>query len=164
MKPFLLLLLAAAPMSTFASVVPTEFAVSPDKSFFQPVEAFRAGDRLQVQSPFLHEDDLVALGRCRNADCTDLDFVRVWTSHRRHELRDYVSIQRDGHYIFFANTVPRSLPDFQRHGCFRSAPLRKVCSQSTRMAITDVKVSPEAYRVRFSSDSWFWVRKIRSAT
>jgi len=164
MKAFLLPLLAAMPFSAFTSVVPTDFAVAPDKSFFQPVEHLHAGDRLQVQSPFLHEDDLVALARCRDPDCTDLDIVRVWTSHRRHQMHDYVNIQHDGQYIFFANNVPWALPSIERQGCIRAAPLRKVCSGSKRMAITDVKESPEAYRVRFSSDSWFWVRKIRSAT
>jgi len=163
MKIFLLLLLAMS-TSASASVVPTDFAVSPDKTFFQPVEPLHAGDRLQVQSPFLHEDDLVALGRCLDPDCTKMDIVRVWTSHRRHQVRDYVNIQHDGNYIFFANNVPWSLPAVERHGCFGSAPLRKVCSGSKRMAITDAKDSPDAYRVRFSSDSWFWVRKIRSAT
>lgn len=163
MKVFSLLLLAAMPAFAFAATVPTDFAVSADKSYFQPVEPLRAGDRLQVQSPFLHEDDLVALARCRDPDCTDLDIVRVWTTHRRHEMRDYVTIQHEGKYIFFADAVPRTLPDFERRGCFRSAPLRKVCSQSRRMAITDVKQSPDVFRVRFSSDSWFWVRKIRSA-
>jgi hypothetical protein len=164
MNVFSLFLLVSMPVSVVAAVVPTEFAVSPDKTFFQPVEAFHAGDRLQVQSPFLHEDDLVALARCRDPNCTDLDIVRVWTSHRRHQLHDYVNIQHDGNYIFFANNVPFALPAEERRGCFRAAPLRKVCSGSRRMAITDVKVSPDAYRVRFSSDSWFWVRKIRSAT
>lgn len=164
MKVLSLLLLVAMPVYVSATVVPTEFAVSPDKSFFQPVQPFRAGDRLQVQAPFLYEDDLVALARCLDSACADLDIVRVWTSHRRHELRDYVNIQHDGNYIFFANAIPRTLADFERRGCLRSAPLRKVCSQSTRMAITDVKESPDVYRVRFSSDTWFWVRKIRSAS
>ena len=164
MKVFSLLLLAAMPLFAGAAVVPTDFAVSPDKSYFQPVEPLYAGDRLQVQSPFLHEDDLVALARCRDPDCTDLDILRVWTTHRRHELHDYVNIQHDGKYIFFANTVPFALSDVERRGCFRSAPLRKVCSESKRMTITDVKKSSDVFRVRFSSDSWFWVRKIRSAT
>ncbi len=164
MKILSFLLIVAMPLSASAAVVPTDFAVSPDKTFFQPVEPLHAGDRLQVQSPFLHEDDLVALARCRDPDCTDMEIVRVWTSHRRHQVRDYVNIQHDGKYIFFANNVPFGLPTEERRGCFRSAPLRKVCSGSRRMAITDVKQSPEAYRVRFSSDSWFWVRKIRSAT
>jgi hypothetical protein len=164
MKAFSLLLLAAVPMCASASIERTDFAVSPDKTFFHPVESLHAGDRLQVLSPFLHEDDLVALAQCRDPDCTDLDIVRVWTSHRGHHVRDYVNIQHDGHYIFFANNVPRALPSEERRGCFRAAPLRKVCSGSLRMAITDTKVSPDAYRVRFSSDSWFWVRKIRSAS
>jgi hypothetical protein len=164
MKPFALLLLAALTLPAFASVVPTDFAVSSDKSYFQPVEPLHAGDRLQVQSPFLHEDDLVALGRCLDPDCTRMDIVRVWTSHRRHEVRDYVNIQHDGKYIFFAQNVPWALPGEERRGCFRAAPLRKVCSGSQRMAIIDAKDSPDVYRVRFSSDSWFWVRKIRSAT
>ena len=73
MKIFALLLIAALSMPASASVVPTDFAVSPDKTFFQPIEPLHAGDRLQVQSPFLHEDDLVALARCRDPDCTDLD-------------------------------------------------------------------------------------------
>ena len=164
MKVLSLLLLAAIPVCASAAVVPTEFVVSPDKSSFQPVEPLHAGDRLQVQSPFLHEDDLVALARCRDPDCTDLDIVRVWTAHRRHEMRDYVNIQHDGNYIFFANNVPWALPAVERRGCFRSAPLRKVCSGSKRMAITDVKQSDDVFRARFSSDTWFWVRKIRSAT
>ena len=157
------LLIAVAKCATGAAV-PTDFAVAPDKSFFHAVEPFYAGDRLQVLSPFLHEDDLVALARCRDPDCTDLDIVRVWTTHRRHQLRDYVNIQHDGKYIFFANSVPWALPAVERRGCFRAAPLRKVCSGSRRMAITDAKESPDTFRVRFSSDSWFWVRKIRSAT
>ena len=163
MNVFSVLLLVALPICASAAVVPTEFVVSPDKSFFQPVQPFRAGDRLQVQSPFIDEDDLVALARCLDSACTDLDIVRVWTSHRRHQLRDYVNIQHDGNYIFFANAIPRTLADFERHGCLRSAPLRKVCIQSQRMAVTEVKQSQEFYRARFSSDTWFWVRKIRSA-
>lgn len=164
MKVLIPLMLAAMPGLTCAAVVPTDFAVSPDKSYFQPVEPLHAGDRLQVQSPFLYEDDLVALARCRDPDCADLDIVRVWTTHRRHEMHDYVNIQHDGKYIFFANEVPRSLPGVERRGCFRSAPLRKVCSGSKRIAITEAKQSPDVFRARFSSDSWFWVRKIRSAT
>ena len=74
-----------------------------------------------------------------------------------------MTIQHDGRYIFFANTVPTNLADFARRGCFRSAPLRKVCIQSQRMAVTEVKQSQEFYRARFSSDTGFWVRKIRSA-
>lgn len=147
----------------FASV-PTDFVVAPDQRSFSPAEPLHAGDRLQVESPSLYGYDLVALGRCLDPDCANLDIVRVWSAHRHGRLRDYVNIQHDGKYIFFGNTVPHTLPVQELHGCFRAAPLRKVCSGSQRMAITDVKSSPEVFRVRFSSDSWFWVRKIRSAT
>jgi hypothetical protein len=158
----LLVSLAIVAKSALASV-PTEFVVAPDKTSFAPAEPLRAGDRLQVESPYLYGDDLVALGHCLDAGCAKLDIVRVWTAHRRGLLRDYVNIQHDGNYVFFGNTVPRNLPMQERHGCFRAAPLRKLCSGSQRLAITDVKTSPEVFRVRFSTDSWFWVRKIRSA-
>jgi hypothetical protein len=154
-------LAAFAPL--VSASVPTEFVVAPDKTSFNPAQPLRAGDRLQVESPYLYGDDLVALARCVNAGCTDLDIVRVWTAHRHGHLRDYVNIQEDGTYIFFGNTVPRNLPAHERRGCIRSAPLNKVCSGSQRLAITDVKSSPEVFRVRFSTDSWFWVRKLRSA-
>lgn len=164
MKVFSLLLLAAMPAFACAATVPTDFAVSPDKSYFQPIEPLHAGDRLQVQSPFLYEYDLVALARCADPECGNPEIIRVWTSHRRHQVRDYVNIQRDGRYIFFANEVPFALSDIERRGCFRSAPLRKVCSESKRLAITETKTSPDVFRVHFGSGSWFWVRKIRSAT
>ena len=162
-RSLLFIALMAAMPCAFASV-PTDFVVAPDRSSFSPAEPLHAGDRLQIESPYLYGYDLVALGRCLDVDCTNLDIVRVWVAHRHERVRDYVNIQHDGKYIFFGNTVPHALPAQELHGCFRAAPLRKVCSGSRRMAITDVKSSPDVFRVRFSSDSWFWVRKIRSST
>lgn len=142
--------------------LPANFVVAPDKMSFSRAEPFHAGDRLQVESPYLYGDDLVAFGRCLDSECAKLDIVRVWTALHHGKVRDYVNILQDGNYIFFGNTLPHNLSSIERHGCLRNAPLNKVCSESQRLAITDVKTSPSVFRVRFSTDSWFWVREIRS--
>ncbi len=145
-----------------AAALPTEFVVASDSTSFHPAIAFRKGDRLQVQSPHLDHDDIVALGRCLDAGCANMDIVRAW-SGSRHRVRDYVNIQHDGDYVFFGSRVPNGLPEHERRGCFRSVPLNKVCSEAVRLTIRDSKTSDEVFRVQFSSDSWFWVRKIRAA-
>ncbi|HEX4479263.1 MAG TPA: hypothetical protein VH082_00530 [Rudaea sp.] len=160
LRPLILALTLASPL--VCASVPADFVVAPNKLSFSPAEPFHAGDRLQVESPYLYRDDLVALGRCVDAGCAQMDIVRVWTAHRHGRMRDYVNIQQDGNYVFFGTTVPRDLPLIERQGCFRSAPLKKVCSGSKPIAIIDMKKSPTVFRVRFSTDSWFWVRKTRS--
>jgi hypothetical protein len=147
------------------AAVPTEFVVAADKTSFHPAVPFRAGDRLYVSSPQLDPRDIIALGRCTEPNCANVEIIRAWTPHsRRHSLSDYVNIQQDGDYVFFGSTVPWSLPAHEARGCLRSAPLNKVCSEARRMSIIDSKSAPDVFRVRFSSDSWFWVRRVRAAT
>jgi hypothetical protein len=145
------------------AAVPTEFAVAPDKLSFHPVVPFRAGDRIYVSSPHLDFHDIVALGRCLDPACAKMDVVRAWSAHsRHHKVGDYVNIPQDGDYVFFGSSVPWTLPGHEREGCFRSVPLNKVCSEAARMSIIDAKTSSNVFRVRFSSDSWFWVRRVRA--
>jgi hypothetical protein len=146
------------------AAVQTEFVVAPDKASFHPAVSFRAGDRLYVSSQQLDPRDIIALGRCIEPDCAKMEIVRSWSAHsRRRSLSDYVNIQQDGDYVFFGSTVPWALPAHESQGCFRSVPLNKVCSEAKRMSIIDVKTAPDVFRVRFSSDSWFWVRRVHAA-
>ena len=143
---------------------PTEDALAPDKASFHPAVPFRNGDRLYVSSQQLDPRDIIALGRCLQPDCAKMEIVRAWVVHTKHRsLSDYVNIQQDGDYVFFGSTVPWSLPAHESRGCFHAAPLNKVCSEAKRMQIIDSKTAPDVFRVRFSSDSWFWVRRVRAA-
>jgi hypothetical protein len=147
-----------------SAAVPTEFVIAPDKASFHPAVPFRNGDRLYVTSQQLDPRDIIALGRCLEPDCAKMEIVRAWVVHTKHRsLGDYVNIQQDGDYVFFGSTVPWSLPAQESRGCFHAAPLNKVCSEAKRMQIIDSKTAPDAFRVRFSSDSWFWVRRVRAA-
>lgn len=163
MKGLLLLLGASVSPLSMSAEVPTAFAVTADKLSFHPTQPFRNGDRLYVTSPFISGDDILALGRCLDPQCGKLDIVRAWTGHRRHRLSDYVNIQQDGDYIFFAGEVPRNIPDIERRGCFRAAPLQKVCSAAQPLKIAKTDASDVLFRARFSSDSWLWVRRVRAA-
>ncbi len=156
--------LASLISSTATAAVPTEFVVAPDKASFHPAVPFRTGDRLYVSSQQLDPRDIIALARCLDPDCTKMDVVRAWSVHVRHRsLSAYVNIQQDGDYVFFGSTVPWALPSHETRGCFRSVPLNRVCSEAKRMQIIDSKVAPDVFRVRFSSDSWFWVRRVHAA-
>ena len=166
MKRLVRILIALLSMTCVgaSAAVPTEFVVTPDKASFHPAVPFRKGDRLYVTSQQLDPRDIIALGRCVEPDCATMDIVRTWAAHGRHRgVSDYVNIQQDGDYVFFGSTVPWALPSHEVRGCFRSVPLQKVCSQAKRMQIIDSKTAPDAFRVRFSSDSWFWVRRVRAA-
>jgi hypothetical protein len=144
--------------------VPTQFAVAADKASFHPVVPFRNGDRLYVTSQQLDPRDIIALARCVEPDCGKMEVIRAWSAHGRHKsLSEYVNIQEDGDYVFFGSTVPWALPSHETRGCFRSVPLNKVCSEAKRMQIIDSKTAPDVFRVRFSSDSWFWVRRVHAA-
>jgi hypothetical protein len=146
------------------AAVPTEFVISQDKASFHPAVPFRNGERLYVTSQQLDPRDIIALGRCVDSGCANMEIVRTWSAHgRRRAVSDYVNIQQDGDYVFFGSTVPWALPSHEVHGCFRSVPLQKVCSEAKRMQIIDSKTAADAFRVRFSSDSWFWVRRVRAA-
>jgi hypothetical protein len=157
-------LTSALSLSAIAAI-PTDFVVAPDKASFNPVVPFRTGDRLYVSSQQLDSRDIIALGRCIEPNCANMEIIRAWTPHsRRRSLSAYVNIQQDGDYVFFGSTVPWALPAHESRGCFRSVPLNKVCSEAKRMSIIDAKMAPNVFRVRFSSDSWFWVRRVRAAT
>jgi hypothetical protein len=166
MKLAFRILIALSSITSVAvlAAVPTEFVITPDKASFHPAAPFRNGDRLYVTSQQLDPRDIIALGRCVDTGCANMEIVRTWSAHgRRRAVSDYVNIQQDGDYVFFGSTVPWALPSHEVHGCFRSVPLQKVCSEAKRMQIIDSKMSPDAFRVRFSSDSWFWVRRTRAA-
>jgi hypothetical protein len=156
-------LVAIASCAAVRAGVPTEFVVAPDKTSFRPEPALRSGDRLYVSSPHVDFDDIMALGRCLDTACSKLDIVRAWTGGKRRRISDYVNIQQDGEYVFFGSRVPRTLPEIERRGCFRSVPIRKVCSGAVPLSIAKVDSSAELFRARFSSDSWLWVRRVRAA-
>jgi hypothetical protein len=166
MRPFAIVLAVAA-CSAVGAAVPTDFAVSPDRTSFHPTAAFRKGDRLQVLSPYLSPDDVVVLGRCSDDDCKRSEIVRSWGSRhgRAHgpDLLEYVTIPQDGDYFFAPNQIPQSLRARNYIGCKRSLPLHVLCSDARSLTITETKATPELFRARLSSGSWIWVRRIDAA-
>jgi len=144
----------------------TDFVVSPDATTFKPTTPLRKGDRLQVQSPRLPANEVLLLVQCKNG-CAETKIVRAWSGRKSAapqgpDLLEWVTILEDGDYYFAPNEIPPNIPSANFHGCIRSLPLHKLCSDARPQKITESKTEGGWFRAHLSTrGSWVWVRYTR---
>lgn len=154
-----------ASLGVCAEEIAPQFVVSADKLSFRPTTTFHSGDRIQVSSPHIDVDDILSLQRCSD-DCKKIEVIRTWGGRYDNKrgglsVSEFVTLQKDGDYFFAANRIPNNLPDVERQGCNRAVLINELCVSAKPLAITDTKPDPTAFRARFSTDSWIWVRIVR---